>query len=621
MKRLILGTAGHIDHGKSTLVKALTGIDPDRLKEEKERGITIELGYAYLYLEPDIVIGIVDVPGHERFIKTMVSGATGVDMVLLVVAADEGIMAQTKEHFEICKLLGLKEGLIAITKVSLVDEELIEVVEEEIKDMVKGSFLEGKPIVRVDGVTGYGLEELREKIKEVANNIAPKSEDRPFRLYIDRVFTLKGFGTVVTGTAISGSVSLNEEVDIHPLGRSVKVRGLQVYGKKVDVAYSGMRVALNLAGVEKSELDRGYCIAKKGVFSPTTTIISEIFVSNLLDHPIKNGNVYRFLAGCSICQARIHIFDGKEIEPGGRGLARINLDRPLLLVHGDRFIIRGSGTLQTYGGGVVLDPHPPKLKFSLLKDFSLCISRGDIKEKVLTVINYSGAKGITLSELTSRFALGSSELSKILNDAKDSIVSIGNKVYSLSSVDSVKRKFINVLENFHKENPIRFGMTREELRSRLEVDDDLFDYLLDALSRDKEIKVSDDIIALSSFQPSIPKEMEEIHRSIQKILKKSGLTPPTLKDLQKELGDGVRECLAFLEKAGKIIKVTKDIFVDKEAFQGFVEIAKGLGKEGFTVQDIKSRTGLTRKYLIPYLEMLDKMGLTFRAGDKRFLRR
>ncbi len=618
MKRVVLGTAGHIDHGKSTLVKALTGIDPDRLKEEKERGITIELGYSRLFLEPDLVIGIVDVPGHEKFVKTMVSGATGVDMVLLVVAADEGVMAQTREHFEICRLLGVERGLVAITKVDLVDQELVELVEEEVRELVKGSFLEGAPIVRVDSVSGRGLDELREAIREVALKTPSKPDDRPFRMYIDRVFTLKGFGTVVTGTSISGKVRVGDELDVLPLGKTVKVRGIQVYGNKTQEALSSMRVALNLSGVEKSELERGHCLSEKGAFKETDTILVELVVSELFGHPVKNEGVYRFLAGCSISLAKIYLPEGREIPPGGRGIARIKLDRPMVLIHGDRFILRGSGTLQTYGGGMVLDPFPPKMKAKDLALYGRSLLGREIEVSILETLR--AHKGLPLKEMTTRYGLSEGEASFILKVMEDKgLVSVlGGFVIPKESFEELKGKLVEMVKEFHKKHPMRPGVSKEELRSRLGVEEEVFEGLINELG--DLLKVEGELVAVKGFTPSLPEDIKEVANKILKIYKDSFLTPPMLKEIVKDHGKEVKEVVEFFERRGDLVKVNQELYVHRDAFDVFIEKARSF-KDGFSVQDIKRETGLTRKYLIPYLELMDKIGLTFRAGDKRYFKR
>ncbi len=622
MKRVVLGTAGHIDHGKSTLVKALTGIDPDRLKEEKEKGITIELGYSYIFYEPDVVVGIVDVPGHEKFIKTMVSGATGIDMVLLVVSADEGIMAQTREHFEICKFLGLKEGLVAITKVDTVDEELVELVEEEVKELVKGTFLEGKPIVKVDSVSGRGIPELKKAIKEVAMLVPEKPPTRPFRLYADRVFTMRGFGTVITGTAISGKVSVGDELEVFPIGEKVKVRGIQTYGMKVESAYAGMRVAMNLSGVTKERLDRGFCFASKNSFVQTDTVLATLTVSELTDHKIKNDGVYRFLAGSSISLARINMVEGNQLSPGETGFVRIKLDRPFVFAHGDRFIIRGSGTLQTYGGGTILDPLPPKIKRKRLFEYALSLTSSSMEEKILAMVEAS-PKGAPIKEIARKMGISEKEMDTILKDLSKSkkVVVAGRTAYEISHYNQLKERMLKLLDEFHRKNPFKPGMSKEEVRSRIGAGEEIFALLLEEMASKGSVDTKDDYLFLKGFTPGAPEGKSELVEKIKKKFSKTGLTPPTAKEIIREFGEDAKDILEFLESEGFLLKVTPEIYVEKKAFQGFLESIKTVaGENGFTLQDAKKETNLTRKYLVPYLELLDRMGITFRAGDRRFFR-
>ncbi len=622
MKRVILGTAGHIDHGKSTLVKALTGIDPDRLKEEKERGITIELGYSHLSFEPDLIIGIVDVPGHERFVKTMVSGATGIDVVLLVVAADEGIMAQTKEHFEICRLLGIKEGLIAITKVDLVEEELVEIVEEEIRELVKGTFLEGKPIVKVDSVTGRGLSELKEAIREVSLRVPEKPPNRPFRLYADRVFTMKGFGTVVTGTALSGKVSVGDELEVFPVEEKVKVRGIQTYGRKVETAYAGMRVALNISGLSKDEIDRGFCFTERGSFSKTEKVLVRLRVSELTGREVRTGAVYRFLAGSTISLARVVLVDRERLSPGESGIAKLILDRPFVLVHGDSFILRGSGTMQTYGGGTVLDPFPVPLKRSETRRYAEGLESHSLEDKILSVVSASKASGEKIDRLSKRFALSGSEVESIVDSLvkKGKLVRAGNEAYTREFFLSVRNRLIEFLSEFHRKNPFKKGMLKEELRSKLRVSEGLFAGIVKVLSEEGVVKATESSIALAEFSPSLPDDKLPLLEEVKKLYKESHFTPPSLSEVVKRFGDDVKVVIDFLEQEGTLLKITPKIYIYAESFKEFSEIIKGLGKDGFTIQDAKSKTGLSRKYLVPYLEYLDKLGVTFRAGDRRYFR-
>ncbi|RME67107.1 MAG: selenocysteine-specific translation elongation factor, partial [Nitrospirae bacterium] len=376
MKHVILGTAGHIDHGKSTLVKALTGIDPDRLKEEKQRGITIDLGFAYLKYPDGITVGIVDVPGHEKLVRNMLAGAGGIDFVLLVVAADEGVMPQTREHLAICNLLGIKTGLVTITKADLVEEELLELVTEDVKDLLKGTFLEGAEVIPVSAKTGLNLDLLKEKIHEIASQVEPKAQEGPFRLPIDRVFTLKGFGTVVTGTAITGSIDIDSQVEILPTGKRARVRGLQSHGVPVQKGFAGQRLAINLQGVDKEDIQRGDILLTEGYFMPTTTI--EVYLKWLPDAPeIKSNTPVHVHLFTKEAIGRLLLYDTEIIRPGQTAFGVLKLDRPVVASSGDRFVLRRFSPVETIGGGLVLDPYPGRRrKREGIEDLKALLEKG-----------------------------------------------------------------------------------------------------------------------------------------------------------------------------------------------------------------------------------------------------
>ncbi len=362
MKHVILGTAGHIDHGKTALVKALTGVDTDRLKEEKERGITIELGFTFLDLPSGIRLGIIDVPGHEKFVKHMVAGVWGIDLVALIIASDEGVMPQTREHLDICRLLRVKKGLVILTKIDLVDRELLELVKEEVTEVIKDTFLKEAPILPVSSLTGEGIPELLSTLDRLSLEVEERPSDGLFRLPIDRVFIMKGFGTVVTGTMVSGSLALGETITILPSGQEGKVRNLQVYNNPVERAFAGQRTAVNLQGIEASAIERGDVLTHPQTFIPTQVL--DVFLEYLphSPRPLKNRTKLRFHIGTVLTTSTIFLLDREELNPGEEGYAQIRLDRPLVAVPQDRFVIRGSGTIQTQGGGVVLDTHPKKHK-------------------------------------------------------------------------------------------------------------------------------------------------------------------------------------------------------------------------------------------------------------------
>jgi len=406
-KQVILGTAGHIDHGKTSLVKALTGVDTDRLKEEKERGITIELGFTFLDLPSGIRLGIIDVPGHERFVKHMVAGAWGIDFVALVVAADEGVMPQTREHLDICTLLKVKKGLVILTKIDLVDRELLELVTEEVKEVVKETFLKEAPILPVSSVTGEGIPELMSALDGLASQAEERSSEGLVRLPIDRVFVMKGFGSVVTGTMISGNLSVGETVEILPSKAQGKVRNIQVYSRPVERAVAGQRTAVNLQGVETSAIERGEVLVRPHTLSPTQVIDTYLEVLPSAQRPLKHRTHLRFHTGTALTTASVFLLDRDELVPGEAGWVQFRLDRPLVALPQDRFVIRTSSTIQTVGGGVILDTQPIKHKrFSPSVAESLMVLRDGTEEQILSLHIYrSGPGGVSLQELAGRVAL------------------------------------------------------------------------------------------------------------------------------------------------------------------------------------------------------------------------
>ena len=500
MRYIILGTAGHIDHGKSALVKALTGIDPDRLKEEKERGITIDLGFADLHYPDGLTVGIVDVPGHERLVKNMLAGAGGIDLVLLVIAADEGIMPQSREHLHICNLLKIKSGLIAITKADLVDGEWLQLVEDDVKNFVKGSFLEGRAIVPVSSKTMLNIDLLKEKIREAALNVEPKPTKGLFRLPIDRVFTLKGFGTVVTGTAISGSISIDDDVEILPSNIKSKVRGLHSHGKPIQTAYAGQRVAINLQGIDKDELNRGDSVVVPEKLTPTKKIDANIEM--LEDAPaLKSKSLVHFHLGTSETVARIILYGRTEIKSGEHCYCQLRLKEPVIAMAGDRYIIRRFSPVVTIGGGEVLDPLSFRRSFKEgTSDLSI-FEAGTPPEKIAMKVQKSGIQGIKISliegwmkaELTSiRDSIKSLKEKGILTQFED--VLIHNSAVS-SFQDTVK----TIMNDFHKKNPLKPGMSKEELRANFKIDPRLFGNLITSL---KDIVIEKELVRLSSFRSS-----------------------------------------------------------------------------------------------------------------------
>lgn len=633
MKHVILGTAGHIDHGKTALVKALTGVDTDRLKEEKERGITIELGFTFLDLPSGIRLGIIDVPGHERFVKHMVAGAWGIDIVALVVAADEGVMPQTREHLDICKILNVKKGLIVITKIDLVDSELLELVKEDIRETVKNSFLENSPIVCVSSLTGEGIPQLISTLDHIAIEVEEKSSKGLFRLPIDRVFIMKGFGTVVTGTLVSGSISVGENIEILPSYKEGKVRNIHVYNKPVEEARAGQRTALNIQGIEVSEIARGDVIARPKTFIPTQLIDAYLEYLPSATRPLKDRSTMRFHVGSSLATVSIMMLDRDKLEPGEGGFVQLKVDRPVVVAHHDRFVIRGSSIIQTIGGGIVLDPHPLKhKKFSsnIIKELTI-LKEGSDEEIITQHVIRSGGKGIGLEELLYKIAIPSERISEVLEKKVKSgeilwIDSEKIKVIERSEYQKLKESIIDQLKEFHRKFPMKSGLSKEELRTKLpdDIDIKLYQSLLQDLIRSEQIIMDKDRLMLPQHQISDVDEKGLIGRVEEAVLK-AGLQPPSPKELSEQWGekeDEIKSIFEYLLRKGVFIKVREGIYFHQVPFEAIKERLLSYLKEHgeITTPQFKDMTQASRKYTIPLIEYFDQIKLTIRLGEKRVLR-
>ena len=633
-RTLVLGTAGHIDHGKTALVKAMTGVDTDRLKEEKERGITTELGFTHLTLPSGTEIGIVDVPGHEKFVRHMVAGASGLDCVLLVVAADEGVMPQTVEHVQICRLLGVKKGLIAITKRDLVDEEMIELVREDIGDLVKGTFLEDAPMYPVSSVTGEGIPELIAAIEAVTRDISSRETDQIFRLPIDRVFTMKGFGTVITGTLISGKLKVGDEIEILPSRKRCKVRGIQVHNQPAEASVAGQRTAVNLQGVEKREVQRGEVLIHPGTLTPTRRLDGYLTMLPTAEHPVTHASIHRFHVGTSLHLAKIYLLDKESLGPSDEGFVQFVFEEPVIALPKDRFVIRGSGKIQTLGGGEILAIHPPRRKrnapqtletLRLLKD-------GSDREKVLFFVKDSGLRGITFHGLMEETNLSRGELEAILKEAMKNgeihEVDLTPPIYLHAHlIQELSRGIEKALTSFHKANPLKEGMEKEVLRSQIAPDTDkrFWDHLLGVVCENGRFVVQQDTVRLATHNQTVDPAFQKTIEAVERNLREGGTQPPTLKELTSRLGtspDQLKTILAFLVKEGKCVKLTEEIYMDKAAFEKIKEASIAfLKKNGeLTVQSFKELTGLSRKFAVPILELFDKLRITIRIDQKRVLR-
>lgn len=633
-RTLVLGTAGHIDHGKTALIKSMTGVDTDRLKEEKERGITTELGFTHLTLPSGTDIGIVDVPGHEKFVRHMVAGASGLDCVLLVVAADEGVMPQTVEHVQICRLLGVEKGLIAITKCDLVDEEMIELVKDDIRDLVKGTFLEGASVYPLSSVTGEGVPELIQAIEEVTRHISQRETEQIFRLPIDRVFTMKGFGTVITGTLISGKLLMGDEIEILPYRKRCKVRGIQVHNRPAKASVAGQRTAVNLQGVEKREVQRGEVLVHPGTLTPTQRLDGYITMLPTAEHPITHASTHRFHVGTSLHLTKIYLMDKESLGPSEEGYAQFVFNEPVIALPGDRFVIRGSGKIQTLGGGEILSIHPIRRKRLSRQTLDILhlLKSGTDREKVLFFIKDSGIAGISFSRLMELTNLSRGNLKDILENAsKDreiTQIDLTPPVYlHMNLIKSLSARLEDTLESFHKSNPLKKGIEKEVLRSRLmpDIDKKLWDHLLSVLCQGGKFVLEQETVRLKAHSQSIDPTFQKTIEAIGQRIRKGGTHPPTIKELSEKLGespDQLKAILSFLTKDGRCVKLSEEIYMDTNAYEEIKQKAIAfLKKNGeLTVQSFKELTGLSRKFAVPILELFDKHRITLRIDQKRVLR-
>ena len=630
MKRLVIGTAGHIDHGKTALIKAMTGVDCDRLKEEKERGITTELGFSHYKMGDDLLIGFVDVPGHEKFVRPMVSGAWGIDMVLLVVAADEGVMPQTREHLDICELLGLTTGIVVITKIDLVDDEMIELVTDEVRELLAGRPLENSPIMPVSAKTGENISELFGLIKDLAQKIDERSKEGIFRLPVDRIFTIKGMGSIITGTCISGSLKTGEEVEIYPLNKKAKVRNIQVYHENIDEASAGQRVALNLQGIEKETIDRGVIIARPETLPVTYRVDATLKYLNLPLKPIKNNSILRFHVASTLEEARLVLLMSDSIAPGEEQFVQFVFKKPIVVLPDDRFILRGPYAIQTIGGGKILDALPAKHSRNIqnLSDIYSTLSGGNIPKKTLYHIKKGGFEGKPVNSLP--IFLGKDpaicqQAAKVLIDSKEiSLIDkslVHNEFYS-----RYRQMLIDTTREYLNKNPQKTCISREELRSKLpRVGPHIFKKALDEQAEAGFLEVERDRVRIKSHDTATERPDRTIDNHVIKKLALAGLRPPGISDFAQSLNvpEGyIKDVLERLAFEGRIIKIKGGMYYNREIVDELKSKVKQYLMENreMTPSEFKKVVDIPRKYLIPILEYFDEIRFTIRAGEKRLLR-
>jgi len=634
MSHLVIGTAGHIDHGKTTLVRALTGIDTDRLKEEKQRGITIELGFAHLELPQTPPIGIVDVPGHEKFVHHMVAGVTGIDLVVLVIAADEGVMPQTREHLDICRLLGVGRGLIALTKTDLVEPEWLEMVRDDVRQFVAGTFLEESPIVGVSAETGEGLEELKEQIRASLSTIPVRASGGIPRLPVDRVFTMKGFGTVVTGTLIAGSLRTGDTVQMLPSGDQYRIRGLQVHGRSVEKALAGQRTAVNLQGAEKLSLHRGDVITAVGAITPSFLMDASLHLLKNAPRPLANRTRVRLHLGTSEIFARTVVLGRESLDPGGDGMVQFRLESPGVALPRDRYVIRSYSPAVTLGGGTLIDTHPLKhKKFSSQAVESLRVLSGDDREESsLLLLREAGPQGLAGTALSRRLNLDHQEAYAILDGLtrRGAAVRVPGKPPLFLDAETVaahEGTCLEILRRYHAQEPLKPGLSREELKSRLaRLAERAFPLLLERLEAAGSIVAKKDLVRLSTHKVSLRIDQAEVKGKVENYYRRVGLQPPVKSVIAEELAldqAALKEALTLLLGDGRLVKISEEIAIHSESLTPLREkVVRFLEEhEKIAMPDFKEISGLSRKYSIPVMEYFDRSGVTVRVGDHRLLRK
>jgi selenocysteine-specific elongation factor len=630
-KSVIVGTAGHIDHGKSMLVEALTGTHPDRLAEEKRRGITIDLGFAFLE-EQGVRFGFVDVPGHERFVRNMLAGAAGIDVVLLAIAADESIKPQTREHFDICRLLGVERGVVALTKSDMVDAESLELVRLEAEDFLRGSFLERAPIVPVSAKTGAGLAELKQALRNAAAEVRGKDSARYFRLPIDRAFAMKGFGPVVTGTLMSGSVGPGDEVELFPSGEKLRVRGVQSGGKAVERATPGQRTAVNLAGIDHTALRRGMVLAAPGKFRKTRRI--DVRLELLASaRKTKQGTRVHFHAGTVETIAEVFFHGEKELPPGGSAFANLKLQDEVLVLPGDRFIMRQFSPVVTIGGGVILDPlaRRPMLRDTGRGTFLATLEKGS-REEVLSSMTERALLGLGHDEIVARTAWTEKEIKeaveKLSTAGRVKIVSTEPLVLlSGKSFEEVRKKLLEKVEKFQKENPLTPGIAREELRASLgrRVRAETFRAALEELGAQKRLDAQGELVKKAGSEIALLPEEAKAKEQIEAAFASAGLAVPSVKEVLDKLpveAKRAEKLLQILLREKSLVRVTQEMIFHSRALaqlKGQLSAYKKSKGDRISVPGFKELTGITRKYAIPLLEYLDRERVTRRAGDERVI--
>ena len=636
MPSIVIGTAGHIDHGKSSLVQALTGKDPDRLPEEKRRGITIDLGFADLDLG-DVRVGFVDVPGHERFVKNMLAGVHGIDAVALVIAADEGVMPQTREHFDICRLLEVRQGVVVLTKTDLVEEELLSLVRAEAQELVAGTFLESAPIVAVSARTGAGLDEFRAALRMIAERVPARSPDFVARLPIDRAFTMKGFGAVVTGTLVSGELATGDELELLPAGLRVRARGVQVHGTSVSRAHSGQRTAVNLAGVDAADIERGMVLAPIGRFNPTQIIDVELSVLPGAPRPIRTRSRLRVHIGSAEMLARVRVFNIRgEIPPGENAFAQLRFESPVVALHDERFIVRSYSPAETIAGGLVLDPQATKHRgreLARTHERLRALSNGQRPGKLAVFVAALGDQGLRLSDIVARTGWNDEVVSRVAREAcKTTIVEAEGVFIAKETFERLSRTAVEAVKLHHQREPLARGLARETLRDRhfAHAAPEIFRPVIAGLEKDGALVTEKDVVRAREHGVELSPADMQLRENIARTYEKAGLEAPMFDQVLEAVGVSAaqrahgRKILQLLLDNGTLVRVQGEMFFHSGAVERLKNQLRQYAAEHeperlIDVAKFKDLAGVTRKYAIPLLEYFDSERITRRAGDKRII--
>ena len=631
--QVIIGTAGHIDHGKTSLVRSLTGTETDRLKEEKERGITIDLGFAKFNCG-EINAGIVDVPGHEKFVKNMLAGIGGIDIVMLVIAADEGVMPQTREHLSICELLGVEHGLIVITKSDLVENEWISLVVDDLREFVKETFLHEKPILQVSSETGEGMNELKHTLNNLISEVKPKDQNGVFRIPIDRVFTMHGFGVVVTGTLFSGQVDTGDTIEIYPTKKQAKIRGMQVHGELVNKSTAGFRTAINIQGIEKTKLERGNVLGFPEEMHSTYMIDVSLQLLKSASNPLKNRARIRFHSGTTEVMGRVIVLEKELINPGEKTFAQIRLEKSITVLPRDHFVIRSYSPMTTIGGGEILDVDPPKLKRMKKESKSRFefFEKSSDKQRLKKIIEENGISGSSLSKLSGRVPQTISKIRTLIKELQDKkeilIIDLDSGLsVEKNEFEKFKKDLENEIKNFHKKNPLKSSAPKEEIRSRLgKINEKIFSIGLKDLKKIGIIDEDQTTVKISSHTIVLDTEQEILCQKIETIFLNAKFKPPSFKSIisdQQLTEKKLTEIIQILVSEKKLIILKGDlVFHSKSIDNARSELESFiLQKKEITASEFRDLLGISRKFAIPILEHFDIMKITVRVGDKRIIKK